>query len=232
MSPSSSKSHIPRSPNAFICFRSQFVSMRKASGYSGPGCPQEHNSKLAGEVWNAMSPAEKQPYFVMAEQLKQEHMVQYPDYKFKRNKKPGSKSESSSSSSRSLRTSTSSQRSSGSRSKFPEAPAAAPVPKFYHPSSPYPLTAPDAVPIRHPQPQYPHTYSERHDAWRNSPSQFGSAAPSPNAYPEIPVHTIKSEPDSQPNLEQDFSALCDWEYDFSAQSSSHSHVHNSYYRSR
>ena len=46
-------------------------------------------SKLLGQKWNTLSNKEKQIYKDKAEQVKQEHKIQYPNYKYRPEKKIG-----------------------------------------------------------------------------------------------------------------------------------------------
>ncbi|KAF7327008.1 Sox transcription factor 8 [Mycena kentingensis (nom. inval.)] len=70
---------IPRPPNAFICFRSHFVAQQKA--LCGPDRQQDW-SKVAGERWRLLSDEERRPFFILAEQRRDEHMAAHPDYKY------------------------------------------------------------------------------------------------------------------------------------------------------
>lgn len=72
---------IPRPPNSFIIY----------SIYERPKlkllCPQlSHNeiSKLLGQNWNKLSLEERDSYKNKAKELKMEHAVKYPNYKFSR----------------------------------------------------------------------------------------------------------------------------------------------------
>jgi hypothetical protein len=77
--------HIPRPPNAFLCFRTQFLKEHKATlTRSAAGkVGQMDMSRLAGSRWNEMTPAERKPYVEMALRLKAEHAVTYPNYRLK-----------------------------------------------------------------------------------------------------------------------------------------------------
>jgi HMG (high mobility group) box len=68
--------HIPRPRNAFIIFRSSYI-----SGRSGAGEGQQNElSKQAGNVWNRLTREEKEKYIVLAEYEKKRHQEMYPDY--------------------------------------------------------------------------------------------------------------------------------------------------------
>lgn len=72
--------HIPRPPNAFLCFRSEFWEMEKQR----PESERDHRqiSVLAGERWRSLSEAGRAPFKRMAEEYKKLHAKQYPDYKY------------------------------------------------------------------------------------------------------------------------------------------------------
>ncbi|KAJ7765853.1 high mobility group box domain-containing protein, partial [Mycena maculata] len=75
--------HIPRPPNAFICFRSRFIRDQKAKAAQGSkGSGMQDASRHAGHVWNEMSDEEKRPYVEMSKRLRDDHKAAYPDYKF------------------------------------------------------------------------------------------------------------------------------------------------------
>nr|GAT50478.1 predicted protein [Mycena chlorophos] len=77
--PSKSRETPPRPPNAFLCFRAEYIKEEKARN---DGHTQTDWSKLAGQQWRAMSPADKKKYQDMAARKKAEHQVQFPDYKY------------------------------------------------------------------------------------------------------------------------------------------------------
>ncbi|KAJ7635277.1 high mobility group box domain-containing protein [Roridomyces roridus] len=73
--------HIPRPPNAFICFRMEVAkNMRQSDSLPRPRMAQE--TKATGEVWKSMSKEEKQPYVDMANELDATHKLLYPDYRY------------------------------------------------------------------------------------------------------------------------------------------------------
>ncbi|KAL1663556.1 hypothetical protein GGF50DRAFT_102840 [Schizophyllum commune] len=86
--------HIPRPPNAFMIFRSEYWSRQKAN-------PQERDhrnvSRNAGELWNNLTEAERDKYRRIAKMKKQMHARMYPDYKytpvFRKDKAEGSSSD-------------------------------------------------------------------------------------------------------------------------------------------
>ncbi|EPQ61127.1 hypothetical protein GLOTRDRAFT_28355, partial [Gloeophyllum trabeum ATCC 11539] len=82
---------IPRPPNAFIMFRKDLVrgGWLKESVERDQRC----HSRVAGHVWNSLSPEQRAPYHAAAEREKQEHARLYPDYKYHPSgqKKKGSK---------------------------------------------------------------------------------------------------------------------------------------------
>ncbi|KAG6336085.1 hypothetical protein ID866_3011 [Astraeus odoratus] len=70
---------IPRPRNAFILFRCDFVHQRKVS----PAEEEDNNiSRMAGALWNQMTPEEKLPWARMAEKEREIHAVLYPTYKY------------------------------------------------------------------------------------------------------------------------------------------------------
>ncbi|KAI0700414.1 hypothetical protein BC835DRAFT_1304090 [Cytidiella melzeri] len=69
--------HIPRPPNAFMLFRSHLWAERKI-----PERDHRQISRIAGNVWNKMSPEQKGPFQERAVQEKERHAQLYPDYKY------------------------------------------------------------------------------------------------------------------------------------------------------
>ncbi|KAF8951530.1 hypothetical protein BDZ97DRAFT_949827 [Flammula alnicola] len=69
-------SHIPRPRNAFIFFRSSYISSSLASGEG----QQNELSKHAAKVWNKMTLNEKEPFVHLATLEKKEHQARYPNY--------------------------------------------------------------------------------------------------------------------------------------------------------
>ena len=70
--------HIPRPRNAFIFFRSSYVSGHKSAGEG----QQNELSKQAGKVWNKMTEEEKRPFFACANDEKKWHQTTYPNYTY------------------------------------------------------------------------------------------------------------------------------------------------------
>ncbi|KAI0078481.1 HMG-box, partial [Panus rudis PR-1116 ss-1] len=72
--------HIPRPPNAFMIFRSQYWQLEKLKS----SAERDHReiSRMAGIMWKAMSPAERAPFKQKADEVKRRHMLLYPDYKY------------------------------------------------------------------------------------------------------------------------------------------------------
>ncbi|KAF8955355.1 hypothetical protein BDZ97DRAFT_1926935 [Flammula alnicola] len=68
--------HIPRPRNAFIFFRSSYISSSLASGEG----QQNELSKHAAKVWNKMTLNEKEPFVHLATLEKKEHQARYPNY--------------------------------------------------------------------------------------------------------------------------------------------------------
>jgi len=71
--------HIPRPPNPFILFRTDFL--KKLS--SDPGVDHVEISKAAGRAWNALPAEEKRHWAEEAQLRKDAHQRMYPDYKFR-----------------------------------------------------------------------------------------------------------------------------------------------------
>ncbi|KAF6758011.1 high mobility group box domain-containing protein, partial [Ephemerocybe angulata] len=73
---------IARPPNAFIIFRSDFWAAEKLKPQ-----PVERNnadiSRIVGHCWNSMDAAQKKVYYDRAAQLREMHMLKYPDYRLK-----------------------------------------------------------------------------------------------------------------------------------------------------
>ncbi|KIY66257.1 high mobility group box, partial [Cylindrobasidium torrendii FP15055 ss-10] len=68
---------IKRPSNAFFLYRSEMCKELRALG------DQKDVSKVVGQMWRALSPAEKQPWKDRAEEEKRKHSEQNPTYKFK-----------------------------------------------------------------------------------------------------------------------------------------------------
>ncbi|KAI0044367.1 high mobility group box, partial [Auriscalpium vulgare] len=71
---------IPRPPNAFMVFRSSWL--KSNDGMLAIERDNRQLSRITGEVWRAMSDADKAPYQKHAQDLKEEHARQYPNYRF------------------------------------------------------------------------------------------------------------------------------------------------------
>ncbi|PBK92156.1 hypothetical protein ARMGADRAFT_1165890 [Armillaria gallica] len=71
--------HVPRPPNAFMLFRSDYWHENKDIIRE-----RDHReiSRICGELWRSLPPAEKQVYTAKAISAKEDHLVKYPDYKF------------------------------------------------------------------------------------------------------------------------------------------------------
>ncbi|KAG2152174.1 hypothetical protein BD769DRAFT_24519 [Suillus cothurnatus] len=81
---SSSKEHIPRPPNAFMLYRSH---MLKSRGNTDPEKRQQNLSRIAGQLWRAMSKEDRAVWHKKAAEVQAAHYAKYPGYKFKPNRK-------------------------------------------------------------------------------------------------------------------------------------------------
>lgn len=81
---SSSKEHIPRPPNAFMLYRSH---MLKSRGTADPEKRQQNLSRIAGQLWRAMSKEDRAVWHEKAAEVQAAHYAKYPGYKFKPNRK-------------------------------------------------------------------------------------------------------------------------------------------------
>ncbi|KAJ7151521.1 hypothetical protein C8R46DRAFT_486242 [Mycena filopes] len=83
-----SSQHIPRPPNAFICFRSDYCvwEKKKVDGQ------RDHRlvSKDAGVAWRKLPDAVRREYELLAEEKKREHAEMYPDYAYSPGARRGS----------------------------------------------------------------------------------------------------------------------------------------------
>ncbi|KAI0761690.1 hypothetical protein BD413DRAFT_485624 [Trametes elegans] len=72
--------HIKRPPNAFMIYRSELCRKRKINRT----VVKDHRqiSRIAGELWNKLCVAEREPYHALAEEAKLQHAAKYPDYKY------------------------------------------------------------------------------------------------------------------------------------------------------
>lgn len=78
--PASSRPHIPRPPNAFMLFRSDFL--KKGVIPSHVERRQQNLSRIAGQCWNLLPVEEKEKWQEKAAEVLLEHQRQNPDYKF------------------------------------------------------------------------------------------------------------------------------------------------------
>ncbi|KAJ7785786.1 hypothetical protein B0H16DRAFT_5758 [Mycena metata] len=75
-----SRDHIPRPPNAFICFRSDYCLLEKQKSDG----QRDHRfvSKDAAAAWHQSSEAVKTKYKLIAREKKQQHAQMYPGYTY------------------------------------------------------------------------------------------------------------------------------------------------------
>ncbi|KAH9927467.1 high mobility group box domain-containing protein, partial [Epithele typhae] len=71
---------IPRPPNAFMLFRSEYWRQEKTK----PQAERDHRqiSCTAGELWKQLSPKEQAPFRLLADEEKAKHAERYPEYKY------------------------------------------------------------------------------------------------------------------------------------------------------
>jgi len=74
------RAYIPRPPNAFMLFRSDFL--RRGIVPSHVERRQQNLSRVAGQCWNLLSPEEKGKWQDEAMKVSIEHKTRNPDYKF------------------------------------------------------------------------------------------------------------------------------------------------------
>ena len=74
-----SRPHIPRPPNAFMIFRSNFLKRDAADCLDRR---QQNLSRLAGTAWNSLTSEEKAKWHEEAAQALLKHQQEYPNYKF------------------------------------------------------------------------------------------------------------------------------------------------------
>nr|WRY74167.1 mating type protein MAT1-1-3 [Diaporthe caulivora] len=71
---------IPRPPNAWIIFRSE---KSKEVRQGNPGTPNGDVSKEVSRLWHAAAQEVRDYYGQMAAQKKEEHMLKYPNYRYR-----------------------------------------------------------------------------------------------------------------------------------------------------
>ena len=72
--------HVKRPMNAFMVWSQ--IERHKIIEES-PGCNHAEISKLLGKRWRGLSQAERNPFIEEAERLRQLHMAEFPDYKYR-----------------------------------------------------------------------------------------------------------------------------------------------------
>ncbi|RDX56320.1 hypothetical protein OH76DRAFT_612614 [Lentinus brumalis] len=72
--------YVPRPPNAFMIFRSDLWNTEKIKDT----VERDHRqiSRIAGELWNKMTPAQRAPYHAKADEAKRLHAIAHPNYKY------------------------------------------------------------------------------------------------------------------------------------------------------
>ena len=77
--------HVKRPMNAFMVWSQ--IERHKIIEES-PGCNHAEISKLLGRRWRGLSQGERNPFIEEAERLRQLHMAEFPDYKYRPRKRP------------------------------------------------------------------------------------------------------------------------------------------------
>ncbi|KAE9391328.1 HMG-box, partial [Gymnopus androsaceus JB14] len=72
--------HIPRPPNAFMLFRSDFVKQRRVP--SSIETSHGSLSKIIASCWKLLPEIERRFWYKKADAAKAEHKRKYPDYRF------------------------------------------------------------------------------------------------------------------------------------------------------
>ncbi|KAF7296330.1 HMG box domain-containing protein [Mycena chlorophos] len=85
--------HIPRPRNAFICFRSWFYQTERLAASTSQLAlgKQSSLSTRAGLAWKALTPEQRVPFQLEAEEEKRVHSERYPGYKYRPAAKPKAK---------------------------------------------------------------------------------------------------------------------------------------------
>lgn len=79
--PAMQPGHVPRPPNAFMLFRSDFVKKGKVP----PHIESNHGSlsKIAGALWRSLPDEKRQVWFRRADEEKDLHQQEHPEYEFR-----------------------------------------------------------------------------------------------------------------------------------------------------
>ncbi|KAL1701924.1 hypothetical protein EV121DRAFT_262590 [Schizophyllum commune] len=79
--PAMQPGHVPRPPNAFMLFRSDFVKKGKVPSH----IESNHGSlsKIAGALWRALPDEERQYWYRKADEEKDIHQQEHPEYEFR-----------------------------------------------------------------------------------------------------------------------------------------------------
>jgi len=78
-------SHIPRPPNAFMLYRSDFL--KKGVIPAEVESKQYNISRIVGECWKRLTSDERKPWTDLAKEKEEEHARMYPGYQYKPSKR-------------------------------------------------------------------------------------------------------------------------------------------------
>ena len=83
-----SEDHTPRPPNSFMIYRKEKHAEIKSQYHSCRSLNNNIISKVIANMWKQEPLDVKEKYIQMADDAKKEHLLKYPDYKYKPKKNP------------------------------------------------------------------------------------------------------------------------------------------------